>query len=61
MTYQDPDNAQLTIESCVNTCIGLGYPVAGMEYHTQCFCSNAIIEGGSLGADTDCNVSVLRF
>jgi hypothetical protein len=29
---QQADNPAMTIESCVNTCSGLGYSVAGMEY-----------------------------
>jgi hypothetical protein len=52
---QQPDSSKLTVESCVQTCIGLGYSVAGMEYSTQCFCGNYIFDGGSLASqDTDC-------
>jgi hypothetical protein len=29
---QQPDLSNLTMESCVSTCSGLGYSVAGMEY-----------------------------
>jgi WSC domain len=29
---QQPDNSALTVESCINTCSGLGYTIAGMEY-----------------------------
>ena len=55
---QQPDSATLTDESCVSTCIGLGYSVAGMEYSTQCFCGNTIIQGGTLAnADTECNMA----
>lgn len=59
LAYQvNPDNAALTIEICVNKCIGLGYSVAGMEYSTQCFCGNAIIQGGvPANADTECNMA----
>ena len=35
MMYQQNDNQQLTVESCVSTCAGLGYSVAGMEYGVQ--------------------------
>lgn len=32
LSTQNPDSSTLTIESCVQTCAGLGYSVAGMEY-----------------------------
>lgn len=35
MAHQEKDNSQMSIESCVQTCIGLGYKVAGMEYSKQ--------------------------
>jgi len=53
---QQPDNQALTAESCVNTCIGLGYTIAGMEYGVQCFCDNAIHNGGALATNqADCS------
>lgn len=52
---QQPDNPQLTIESCIAACSAAGYTVAGMEYSTQCFCGNDIRNGGALAsADTEC-------
>ena len=58
MTDQEPGNNALTIESCIQTCIGKGYSAAGAEYSTQCSCGNAIIQGGKLAsADTDCNMA----
>lgn len=46
----------MTVESCVNTCIGLGYTVAGMEYSRQCFCDNYVRNGGANTTDSDCNM-----
>jgi hypothetical protein len=37
MQNQQADNQQLTVESCVQTCTGLGYSVAGIEYGEQWF------------------------
>jgi hypothetical protein len=37
MQNQQADNQQLTVESCVQTCTGLGYSVAGIEYGVQWF------------------------
>lgn len=57
MNTQEPDSNLNTIEVCVNTCVGLGYSVAGMEYGVQCFCDNFVRNGASLTADTDCNMA----
>ncbi|KAK6068607.1 WSC domain-containing protein [Seiridium cupressi] len=54
---QQPDSQTLTIESCVEACVGLGYGVAGMEYASQCFCDNFLRNGAELVADTDCNMA----
>ena len=58
LPMQLPDNSTLTVESCVQSCYGRGYSVAGMEYSTQCFCGNAIYSGGTLASsDSDCNMA----
>ena len=55
MLNEQPDNQQLTIESCVQTCSGMGYSVAGLEYQYQCFCDNYLRNGAALSVhDTDC-------
>lgn len=54
---QQPDSQTLTVESCVEKCVGLGYSVAGMEYGAQCFCDNFVRNGADLVADSDCSMS----
>ncbi|KAI0966839.1 WSC domain-containing protein [Xylaria arbuscula] len=55
-TYQAPDNDQLTLQSCAALCNGMGYTISGTEYYRQCFCGNAIYNGGVKGPDTtNCN------
>lgn len=54
---QQPDSQTLTIEKCVNACIGLGYAVAGMEYASQCFCDNFVRNGAALVGDGDCSMA----
>ncbi|KAA8569468.1 hypothetical protein EYC84_001099 [Monilinia fructicola] len=39
LTNQQPDNQNLTVESCIVTCSNLNYNVAGMEYSSECFCA----------------------
>ncbi|RYP76919.1 hypothetical protein DL771_001472 [Monosporascus sp. 5C6A] len=46
-TYQAPDNSDLTQESCAQLCFDRGYKISGTEYFRQCFCSNAIYNGGT--------------
>ncbi|KAI9840491.1 MAG: hypothetical protein M1838_004047 [Thelocarpon superellum] len=55
--YQDPDNAAMTIESCIAVCEGQNYPVAGMEFASQCFCGDYVANGGSLQPDSQCSMS----
>jgi hypothetical protein len=56
LTHQQPDNQELTQQSCVETCASAGYIIAGMEYSVQCFCDNAIYNGGALAPEqTDCD------
>jgi hypothetical protein len=43
LAVSEPDDATLTIESCVATCVGAGYSVAGMEYFTQCCRSSSLL------------------
>ncbi|KAF9879202.1 copper radical oxidase [Colletotrichum karsti] len=53
---QAPDDPNMTVESCVSYCNSKGFTVAGAEYHTQCFCGNAIYGGGVVASDpTTCN------
>ena len=54
---QQPDDDTLTIESCISTCKGLGYSVAGAEYSVQCSCSDYISNGGALTTDSDCDMT----
>ncbi|KAI0120698.1 copper radical oxidase [Xylariales sp. AK1849] len=54
---QQPDSQTLTIETCVDTCVGLGYGVAGMEYASQCFCDNFLRNGAGLVADSECSMA----
>ncbi|KAI2467216.1 putative glyoxal oxidase [Annulohypoxylon bovei var. microspora] len=51
-TYQAPDDPELTPQKCAQVCSDNGYNVSGTEYYTQCFCSNAIYNGGVPENDT---------
>lgn len=50
-TYQAPDDPALTQQKCAQLCSGQGYSVSGTEYYQQCFCGNAIYNGGVASPD----------
>ncbi|KAK4580137.1 hypothetical protein LTR86_000340 [Recurvomyces mirabilis] len=52
LPQQQPDSSSLTPVSCINTCAAAGYSVAGVEYSSQCFCGNAIVNGGAPASDS---------
>lgn len=56
LTQQQAGGAANTIESCINTCVGLGYTVAGLEYSSQCFCDNALHNGAATVVETKCSM-----
>ncbi|KAI1381716.1 putative glyoxal oxidase [Hypoxylon crocopeplum] len=51
-TYQAPDDPELTPQICAQLCSDNSYTISGTEYYTQCFCGNAIYNGGVAGDDT---------
>ncbi|KAF2805845.1 WSC-domain-containing protein, partial [Mytilinidion resinicola] len=44
-------------QSCLAFCESGGYAYAGMEYGTECFCSNAVLAGTSVQDPADCNMA----
>ncbi|KXJ88041.1 hypothetical protein Micbo1qcDRAFT_124031 [Microdochium bolleyi] len=49
--YQAPDNSNMTRESCIQLCSSMNYTISGTEYYRQCFCGNAIYNGGKQAPD----------
>ncbi|THU87877.1 copper radical oxidase [Dendrothele bispora CBS 962.96] len=53
-----PGNSGLTVESCIATCAGQGFSVAGMEFADECYCGNRFVNGATEAqTDTDCNMA----
>lgn len=53
-----PASQTNTHESCIAACIRAGFKGAGMEYGTECYCGNSIVNGGKLAAaDTECSMN----
>ncbi|KAI6783787.1 putative glyoxal oxidase precursor [Emericellopsis cladophorae] len=58
LNTQTPDDPELTLASCVAECDRRGYSIAGTQYYTQCFCGNAIYNGGELAdSESECNTA----
>lgn len=57
LSNTQPASATMTNEQCIAACQAAGYSVAGNEYSTECYCGNAIINGGALVADTQCSTT----
>lgn len=57
LTYQNPDNKTLTVESCIAMCTAGGYTIAGMEYGVQCFCDIYLHNSPALVSDSQCNMN----
>ncbi len=57
LPYQVPDSQSNSPAVCANACLAAGYNVSGTEYAVQCFCGNAIYNGGVKTADSDCSTA----
>jgi len=57
LNHQQPDSQTNSVENCINTCVGLGYSVAGLEFGAQCFCDNNLYNGAAPAATTNCNMA----
>jgi len=57
LSYQNPDNKTLTVESCIAMCTAGGYTIAGMEYGVQCFCDTYLHNSPQLVSDSQCNMN----
>ena len=58
LSLMQPDNINLTVQTCVWFCYQQGYSISGLEDREQCFCGNAILNGGTLADwDFDCDTT----
>jgi hypothetical protein len=56
LSYADGTNN--TIENCITSCTNAGFPYAGTEYSSQCFCGRDLAAGaGPAPAASDCNMA----
>ncbi|WWC90941.1 uncharacterized protein L201_005879 [Kwoniella dendrophila CBS 6074] len=47
----------MTLEKCTSFCADKGFAFAGLEYSSECYCGNSLVNGATLGAfSTQCNM-----
>ncbi|WWC92585.1 uncharacterized protein L201_007544 [Kwoniella dendrophila CBS 6074] len=47
----------MTVNKCLNFCQGKGYQYAGLEYSSECYCGDSLVNGGSLSiSSSNCNM-----
>ncbi|KAG0650392.1 WSC domain-containing [Hyphodiscus hymeniophilus] len=49
-------SAAMTNEACQSTCLAAGFSIAGTEYGRECWCGNALVNGGAPVSD-GCNMA----
>ncbi|KAI0764219.1 hypothetical protein BD413DRAFT_483077 [Trametes elegans] len=57
MATQLPDNPSVTVESCISSCEGQNFTLAGIEFGVQCFCGDTLIDGAVPGDEDTCNMA----
>ncbi len=57
LPYQVPDSQTNSPAQCANACLAAGYTISATEYAVQCFCGNAIYNGGAKTAESDCSTA----
>ncbi|KAL2199244.1 glyoxal oxidase like protein [Corynascus similis CBS 632.67] len=55
LPHQLPDSQTNSQAACASACDEAGYSISGTEYAVQCFCGNAIYNGGAETDDADCS------
>ncbi|KAF1995022.1 WSC-domain-containing protein [Amniculicola lignicola CBS 123094] len=51
----DYNRSSATHETCLDTCGGLGYGYAGLEYYGECYCGNTLDYSNTRAAESDCS------
>ncbi|KAK7189339.1 WSC domain-containing protein [Paraphaeosphaeria sporulosa] len=53
---QLPDANDMTVERCIGNCTANGFGVAGIEYASQCFCGNYLMNGAAMSPQLQCSM-----
>ncbi|KAG1865028.1 copper radical oxidase-like protein [Suillus subalutaceus] len=51
------DSSNMIVESCIANCAGQNFTIAAIEYSTQCYCGDYLINGATKGTDSECNMA----
>lgn len=50
-------DAQMTTQKCTQFCFTKGFPYAGTEYTSECYCGSQLATGGVKAPATDCSMA----
>lgn len=50
-------DAKMTNDKCVQFCFQRGFPYAGTEYHSECYCGDKLATGGVKVNGQDCTTA----
>ncbi|KJK78891.1 hypothetical protein H634G_05705 [Metarhizium anisopliae BRIP 53293] len=53
----DTTDAKMTNEMCTQFCFGKGFPYAGTEYTSECYCGSSLATGGVQAPAADCGMT----
>ncbi|KIK65233.1 hypothetical protein GYMLUDRAFT_39597 [Collybiopsis luxurians FD-317 M1] len=53
---EDGNNPNNTVEVCINECASQNFTVAGMEFSSQCFCGDRLVNGAVTTTDATCSM-----
>ncbi|KZT58355.1 hypothetical protein CALCODRAFT_243668 [Calocera cornea HHB12733] len=53
--YSSGTLSDLTVQSCVDICVGLNLPFSGLEFGSMCLCSDGIYHGGKPAPNAACD------
>ncbi|KIJ67360.1 copper radical oxidase [Hydnomerulius pinastri MD-312] len=51
------DDSATTVESCIAYCSSGNFTIAAVEYSTQCFCGDYLMNGAAQASASDCNMA----
>jgi len=56
LEYTQDSSNNMTVEACVATCQSQNFTLAGLEYTSQCYCDNVLVNGAVIADQATCNM-----
>ena len=57
LSYTSPNSNTNSAQECISKCTAAGFTLSALQFTNECYCSNAIVNGGVKAAsDAECNM-----